>query len=54
MTLDGHRKSFSPIFCIPEIFTYFCGTDKRTLAMSKLEHTHPLMNKLTNIYKSGG
>ena len=22
--------------------------------MSKLEHTHPLMNKLTNIYKLGG
>ena len=28
MTLDGHRKSFSPIFCIPEIFPYICGKEK--------------------------
>lgn len=42
------------IFWISEIFPYFCEIDKRTLAMSKLEHTHPLMSKSTNIYKLGG
>ena len=36
------------------LFHYLCAIEKEQIAMIKIEHTRPSMNKLTNIYKIGG